>query len=249
MRSAKMPVKPDFPYYAGDPVGIGGRGWLLVVFSVVAAFFLLILLPFANPPLNFIPAIVFTGLPLVTLMAVSGWRRPALFRSLNFKTIGWGLLFGLCTIGVSVGVGVLLSSIEAMAPNKAVTGLATVSGLELVLFLARTFIQLIGEEVASILPLLAVLWLCVTKFGLSRRSGIIVALVVSTLWFSAMHLPTYDWNVVQCVGIIGTARVVLTLAYLFTRNMWVSSIAHIANDWTLFLFSYGVGHLPLGEGV
>ena len=244
-----MQAKPDFPYYAGEPVAISATGWLLVIFSVVAAFFLLILLPFPYPPLSFIPAIVFTGLPLVTLMAVSWWRRPALFGPLNFKTIGWGLLFGLCTIGVSVGVGVLLSSVEAMAPNKAVTGLATVSGPELVLFLARTFIQLIGEEVASILPLLAVLWLCVTKLELSRRSGIIIALVVSTLWFSAMHLPTYDWNVVQCVGIIGTARVVLTLAYLFTRNMWVSSIAHIANDWTLFLFSYGVGHLPLGEGV
>ena len=244
-----MHAKPDFPYYAGEPVAISASGWLLVMASIVAAFFLLILLPFPNPPLSFIPAIVFTGLPLLTLMAVSGWRLPAVFGPLDFKVLGWGLLFGLVTIGTSLGVGILLSNVEVMAPNKAVAGLAALSAMDLVLFLARTFIQLIGEEVVSILPLLAVLWLCVAKFGLSRRAGIIIGMVVSTLWFSAMHLPTYDWNVVQCVGIIGTARVVLTLGYLITRNMWVSSIAHIANDWSLFLFSYGLGHLPLGDGV
>lgn len=110
--------------------------------------------------------------------------------------------------------------------------------MDLVWFLARTFVQLIGEEVVSILPLLAVLWLCVTRFGLNRRLGVIIAIAVSTLWFSAMHLPTYDWNIVQCLGIIGTARVVMTLAYLVTRNLWVSTIAPITNDWALFLFSF-----------
>ena len=71
-------------------------------------------------------------------------------------------------------------------------------------------------------------------------------MVVSTLWFAALHLPTYDWNVLQCLGIIGTARIVLTLSYLVTRNLWVSVGAHIINDWTLFLGAYAIGHAPVG---
>lgn len=242
-------AKIDLPYYAGEPVAISGRGWLVVIASVIAAFFQLILAPFETVPLIFIPAVVFTGLPLLTLMAVTGWRPPAIFRPLGMKQFGIGLGFGLLTVVVSFVVGTAVAQLFGASPNAAVSGLATYGTLDLLLFLARTFIQLIGEEVVSILPLLAVLWLCVSKFGLSRRVGLVIAVVVSTLWFSAMHLPTYNWNFIQCLGIIGTARVILTLAYLLTRNIWVSSIAHIFNDWVLFLTSFGLGHLPVGEGV
>ena len=244
-----MSAKIDLPYYAGEPVAISGRGWLVVIASVIAAFFQLILAPFETVPLIFIPAVVFTGLPLLTLMAVTGWRTPAIFRPLGMKQFGIGLGFGLLTVAVSFVVGTAVAQLFGASPNAAVSGLATYGTLDLLLFLARTFIQLIGEEVVSILPLLAVLWLCVSKFGLSRRVGLVIAVVVSTLWFSAMHLPTYNWNFIQCLGIIGTARVILTLAYLLTRNIWVSSIAHIFNDWVLFLTSFGLGHLPVGEGV
>ena len=48
-----------------------------------------------------------------------------------------------------------------------------------------------------------------------------------------IHLLTYDWNVVQCIVVIGTARMVLTLAWILTKNIWVSTGAHIINDWTL----------------
>jgi membrane protease YdiL (CAAX protease family) len=38
---------------------------------------------------------------------------------------------------------------------------------------------------------------------------------------------------VQCVVVIGSARLVLTLAYVWTKNIWVSTGAHIINDWSL----------------
>ncbi|KFL28453.1 hypothetical protein JP75_24655 [Devosia riboflavina] len=241
-----MSAKIDLPYYAGVPVAIDGRGWLLVIASVIVAFFQLILAPFDTVPLIFVPAVVFMGLPLLTLMAVTGWRPPAIFRPLDLKQFGIGIGFGVLTVIVSGIAGFAVATLYGASPNAAVAGLASYGPVDLLLFLARTFVQLIGEEAVSILPLLAVLWLCVSKFGLSRRAGLVIAVVVSTLWFSAMHLPTYDWNVVQCLGIIGTARIILTLAYLATRNLWVSSIAHIVNDWTLFLTSFALGHLPVG---
>lgn len=247
-RRAKRPVTParDFPYYAGDPMQISGRGWLVIMVALAAAFVQLEMLPLKTFPLNFIPALIFTGLPLLALMAVTGWRAPALFLPFGPKGFLAGLGFALLTIASSMIVGLVVSQFMDLAPNTSVADLAAASSLDLVLFLARTFIQLIGEELITILPLLAVLWLCVSQFGLSRRSALVIAFIVSTLLFAALHLPTYDWNVVQCLATIGTARIVLTLAYVVTRNLWVSATAHIANDWSLFLMSFIGGHLPIG---
>ena len=35
---------------------------------------------------------------------------------------------------------------------------------------------------------------------------------------------------------LGTARLVLTAVFIYTRNLWASTIAHIANDWTIMAF-------------
>jgi membrane protease YdiL (CAAX protease family) len=44
---------------------------------------------------------------------------------------------------------------------------------------------------------------------------------------------------------IGFARVILTLAYIVTRNLWVSAGAHIINDWTGFFLMFEFGHVPI----
>nr|WP_245341706.1 MULTISPECIES: CPBP family intramembrane glutamic endopeptidase [unclassified Rhizobium] len=108
-----------------------------------------------------------------------------------------------------------------------------------------TGIQLVGEELFGILPFLAVLWLCVQRLHLSRRLGILIAVVVSSLLFGAAHLPTYDWHFAQSLIGIGFARLILTLAYIVTRNLWVSAGAHIINDWTGFVFVLEFGHVPI----
>lgn len=85
--------KDDLPYYAGQPVAISGAGWLVVTLAVIAAFLQLVLSPFNSLPWIFIPALVFTGLPLLALMAVTGWRAPAVFRPLGLKQFGIGIAF------------------------------------------------------------------------------------------------------------------------------------------------------------
>lgn len=73
-----------------------------------------------------------------------------------------------------------------------------------------------------------------SRFGVGRKGAIVGAWLVSSLLFGLIHLPTYDWNLIQCIVVIGTARMVLTLAWLLTKNIWVSTGAHIINDWLLF---------------
>lgn len=121
------------------------------------------------------------------------------------------------------------------------------TGIALVARLLPTVPQLIGEELLGILPFLAVLWFCVTRMRLSRPAGVLIGLLVSALVFGAAHLPTYDWNWGQALLGIGSARVFLTLAYVATRNLWVSAGAHVLNDWIGFIFAFAAGHAPIGS--
>ena len=72
------------------------------------------------------------------------------------------------------------------------------------------------------------------RCGLSRKVAILGAWIGSAVLFGLLHLPTYQWNLGQVLLIIGTARLVLTVPYLITKNIWSSTIAHVANDWLIF---------------
>ncbi len=238
-----MTGKVDFPYYNGEPVAISGGGWMIILASVVVAFGLLISIPPMTAPFVIIPAILFTGVPLATLAWVTRGHHGALFRPFGLKELALVIGFGLLTMVVSLAVGLVLAQFIEMTPNATAAELVAIGPVDLVFFLIGTFIQLIGEELMTILPLLAVLWFCVQKLGLSRRWGLVIGVVVSTIWFAGVHLPTYNWNFLQCFGGIGAARLVLTAAFLLTRNLWVCAGAHIVNDWTEFFLPALLGGL------
>ncbi|WP_457312309.1 CPBP family intramembrane glutamic endopeptidase [Sphingomonas sp. UYAg733] len=65
--------------------------------------------------------------------------------------------------------------------------------------------------------------------------AILLAWIGSALIFGAIHLPTYNWNIIQALLLIGPIRLVLTLAYMKTKSIWASTIAHIVNDWSMFI--------------
>jgi membrane protease YdiL (CAAX protease family) len=42
-----------------------------------------------------------------------------------------------------------------------------------------------------------------------------------------------QWLFVVVMVVVGSARMVLTLPWIMTKNIWVSTGAHIVNDWLL----------------
>lgn len=94
--------------------------------------------------------------------------------------------------------------------------------------------MLFGEELLTILPFLIILKLGVQQFNLSRKSSLLLAWLLTSLIFASLHFPTYNWNILQTVLTIGTARLILTFSYIKTKNIWVSFIVHLLNDWVLF---------------
>lgn len=240
-----IPSDVDLPFYNGKPVEIDGTGWFVLMASVAIAFLALTLIPFRTFPYNLVPAIIFVGIPILSLLRVAGRQWTCLFRSVGFRSAALMLLFGAATLVGSMAMGWVLQRFFELHSNPVADEIAAMSASQVGATLLVTGIQLVGEELFGILPFLAVLWFCVQQMNISRRWAILIALIISGLLFGAAHLPTYDWHLAQSLIGIGFARVILTLAYIVTRNLWVSAGAHIINDWTGFILMFEFGNLPI----
>ena len=226
----------DFPFYNGRPVPISGGQWLFVMAAVVAGFALLVVpIPWPEGPLRaLIPAILFAAVPLAALARVAPGHWTSIFGKLGWREVRLMFGFALLNLVVTMSVGVLLSALMDVTSNAAASQLGTMDTAGRLAFFAKTLPQLLGEELVTMLPFLALLTLLTTRLRVGRRAAIVGAWLISSLLFGLIHLPTYDWNLIQCIAVIGTARMVLTAAYILTKNIWVSTGAHIINDWVLF---------------
>ncbi|MFZ4595945.1 MAG: CPBP family intramembrane glutamic endopeptidase [Verrucomicrobiaceae bacterium] len=237
----KLPEDPnrDFPFYQGAPVALTATHWGLL-FALVALGFAVLIAPMTWPGGElgaFVPAVLFSALPLVGLAWVSKGHAGCLFGAVGWREIKLMVLFALLNIVVTMTVGGIFQATLGASANAAI---ATANGLSpggLLMFLTKTAVQLVGEEVLTVIPMLALLQVLVARAGLSRTAGVFWAWVGSAVLFGLLHLPTYHWDVTQCLLLIGTARLVLFLAYIKTKNLWVSAGAHILNDWMLILLN------------
>jgi hypothetical protein len=229
----------DFPFYNGAPVGLSAWQWLFVMAAVAAGFAVLVApIPWPAGPLGaMIPAVLFPLIPLAALALVAPGHWKALFGKVGGRELRLMLGFALLNIVVSMSVGAVVRALTDVTPNAATAQLAGMDTAGRIAFFAKTVPQLFGEEVVTLLPFLGLMAALTKWFGVGRKGAIVGAWLISSLLFGLIHLPTYDWNWVQCIVIIGTARLVLTLPWILTKNIWVSTGAHIVNDWLLFSMS------------
>lgn len=225
----------DFPFYADMPPTISGAGWIMVMVATVVGFAALgTPMPFEDNILTgWLRGAVFVGLPMVALALAAPGRWQAIFRRVAFRDVL--VMFGIAILNiiVTMSIGLLFQKFGTVSNNSGIAGAADLEGARLASFFAKVALQMLGEELITILPFLAILAWLHGKAGMGRNVAVLAAWLVSAIIFGLLHLPTYDWNVVQCVVVIGSARLVLTLAYVWTKNIWVSTGAHIINDWTL----------------
>lgn len=237
----------DFPFYNGKPVEFSTGQWAVILLAVALGFSVLVLpVPwYASRFGQFVPAILFAALPLAAL----AWATPkywtALFAKVGMGDVGWMFAFAALNFAITFGIGYAVMKWHGAHANPAAGLIANMSANDLVLWFAKTVPQLLGEELVTIVPMLALMAFLHLRLKLSRMASIVTAWIATGVMFGALHLPTYSWDFMQCIVIIGSARLVLTLAYLKTRNLWVSTGAHIINDWSMF----GLGLLGVGANV
>jgi len=238
-------INNDFPFYNAKPIMITKNQWLFVL-SMVALGTSTLLIPFtffSGDYTQFIPAVLFFAIPLGALMQVTPQHYKAIFARVRFYDVLYMFGFALLNLLVSIGVSLLVTKLFGTNSNPAIAGLVDLTDFEKILFFLKTIPQLFGEEIFTILIFLALLSFASNKLNISRKKAILIAWLLSSILFALIHLPTYNWNFLQCILVIGSARMVLTLAYMFSKNIWVSTGTHIINDWVIF------GIVILGAGV
>jgi membrane protease YdiL (CAAX protease family) len=229
----------DFPFYNGAPVGLSAWQWLFVMAAVAAGFAVLVApIPWPAGPLGaMIPAVLFPLIPMVALAQVAPGHWKALFGKVGWRELRLMVGFALLNIVVSMSVGAIVHALADVTPNAATAQLSGMDTVGRIAYFAKTIPQLFGEEVVTLLPFLALMYALTNRFGVGRKGAIVGAWLISSLLFGLIHLPTYGWNLIQCIVVIGSARMVLTLPWILTKNVWVSTGAHIVNDWLLFTLS------------
>ncbi len=230
----------EFPFYRGTPAAISRGQWGLVVAMVACALVAMVLsASWSTQSLfwPFVPAVALAALPLLALARVAPVHWRCLFGRVGGRELRLMLGFAMLNIVISMCLGALVMVLTGTASNASTAQLEALDTAGRIAFFAKTLPQLLGEEVITILPFLALLQWLTLGLGWGRKAAIVGAWVCTSVLFGLLHLPTYDWNWVQCIVVIGGARLVLTLPWIMTKNLWVSTGAHITNDWLLF----GVG--------
>ena len=226
----------DFPFYDGVPVRLTGRHWALVSAATVAALGAL-----------FIPAtvtigaiglllltVLFSAIPLAVLARVAPGHWKALFRPVRLADVGVMVGYALLALIISGQVARVAAVFAGMEPNPIIDVIEDADGA------GRSFIgvliaaQIFWEELLGIIPFLALLALLHAR-GWSRRRSVLVALLLSSTLFGVVHLSTYGWNIAQSLLVIGSARAILTLAYIRTKNLWVAFGTHVIYDGILLV--------------
>ena len=234
----------DFPYGAGASAPLTRLRGAVVVVACALAFAALLAAPVIVPGRvgGWLGVGLFVVIQLAGLALAVGRAWTAIFRRPTRRDIGLGLAFVPLTFLASAAVAIVLSRAGLTADNPIGHLMSTASGVDLGLYFLSTGVQLMGEELVTILPFLVIL-AGLQAAGAARRTAIMAAWFATALIFGALHLPTYQWHVAQSLLVIGVARLMLTAPFLITRNIWSSYIAHLTNDWSLFALMVVLPHL------
>lgn len=207
----------------------------MVLLACVAAFAALVATPGLIPGRlgEWLGVALFVAIQLLGLAVATGKAWTAIFRRPTARDIWLGFAFAPLTFAVSAAVAVVLMQVGQTSANPIGHMMSAASDVDLALYFASTGVQLMGEELITILPFLVILSL-LNRAGAGRRMAILTAWIATALIFGAIHLPTYQWHFGQSLLVIGAARMMLTAPFLITRNIWSSYITHLTNDWSLF---------------
>ncbi|MEG2868043.1 MAG: CPBP family intramembrane glutamic endopeptidase [Terrisporobacter sp.] len=223
----------DFPFYNGKPSSITlMQSIFIIIMSIVS----IVIFDVAGDRLpSFIGPFINIIIPLGSFMLVtkSGWTK--LFRKIHLKDIKLIIIVLIFNLIATVIMGSLTSKFAGAGANPAAGFIQHNSLNENIIFYIKVIPMLLGEELITIIPFLAILNISTRYLKFSRKKGIIIAWIMSALIFGAIHLPTYDWNIVQAILAISIVRLILTYPYIKTKNIWVSCCLHVLNDWILFL--------------
>lgn len=213
--------------------------WILALVLAIGSFYGVSFLFYELKVKNeIIYALAISILCLLSLLVVDKKFIKKIFLPIKMKDI----LYIIIGLGFSI-VAVIISAIavERLGIKGATNPIFDVLTPDnFKSFFISTTIQFIAEEIIFILPFLFVINKMKTENNILKT---IFALLLSSVIFGAMHLSTYDFNLLQAVLIISIIRTGLSLSYVLSKNLSVTYIIHIIYDWSLIIIYLAAGQM------
>lgn len=203
--------------------------WLLAFVISIASFYGVSLLFYLfNIRNEIVAATAVSSLCLLSLLIVDRNFIFKIFLPFRMKD----LLYLIIGLGFSI-VAVVISSI--VVTNLGIEGSTNpifdvLTSDNFKSFFISTLIQFIAEEIIFIIPFLFVINKVKSENKIVKTT---LAIIVSSVIFGAMHLSTYNFNILQAVLIISIIRTGLTMSYVLSKNLSVTYLIHIIYDWSL----------------
>lgn len=207
---------------------ISWKGLVLSPFILFLGFYFLTV---EYPP-SFIWLFLSGSLSLILMFGTKTYKTlTAKMKKNNFhKIIKWTFISFIASL-LALYLGKLIFS-SSSTSNPIISEL-TKDKLTALKKIATIWISLIGEEVFIAAVFFPILYLLHKK--LSKKWSIWIAILVSSLFFGALHLPTYSWNWYQSIVVIGLTRIPFTLLWIDTGSLRGGFYAHILFDYIIFI--------------
>ena len=230
----------DFPFYNDDSVP-AWHGWLLLGVSLFVAVALNVstFLPVNRAVFKII--VVFL-IPLITLLFVAHGNIGTVIKKPRLGDVPLILIVVVLDFAYSLAISAFLTNALGIPMRgNAVFGETMDAG-----FFALVFVQLFGEELFKTNMMLGILLLLFRRSG-NRKSAVVISTFVTLLVFGLAHYAAYG-SLVQILLIQGLGSIVFLFAYIKTKNMLVTYVAHLLVDFIPFGLS-ALGTLSAGSMV
>lgn len=232
-----------YPYTYGETSSLDVFSWFKVLsITTFALFFLTVfyndilkLLPFHLVhkyaiELVILPGIIYLLLNIAGLEWASKDNWKLLFKKVTWKDVWLVLGAAIVAIALEFTLGAIIGTSGHANPALSIDH----SLLGFLVNQFDTIFQLMGEEFLAIVPFLA--FVSLGKYLKWNQTLVtILAIILSSILFGMAHTWAYGGLL---AGIQATlvGRIIFTLTFVKTKNIWVSYFTHYLYDFSIFIF-------------
>jgi membrane protease YdiL (CAAX protease family) len=230
-----------YPYTYGETSSLDVFSWFKILsITTFALFFLTVfyndilkLLPFQllhkyAIELVILPGIIYLLLNIAGLEWASKDNWKLLFKKVTWKDVWLALGAAIVAIVLALILGAILGTSGHANPSASMDH-------DLLGFLVNQFetiFQLMGEEFLAIVPFLA--FVSLGKYLKWNQTLItVLAVILSSILFGMAHAWAYG-GLLAGIQATFVARIILTLTFVKTKNIWVSYFTHYLYDFSIF---------------
>lgn len=229
----------DFPFYNGIPQ-LAKKDWAILalgpILMAMITFGLFLYIPYIGKLLGKCMPILYFLVTFLPVAYVCRGKLGLIFKKPKLKDFKVIIICYFLYYIVSAILSGLVSFLGFAPAQDAAVKNTTPILMEIIL----TLIQLLGEELFKVSVLLLAMGLFY-YFTKNRKNTLVLGTIVCMILFGFIHLSAYEYNVVQCMLVIGLGSIVHLYPYIKTKNVVNSYILHVLIDISFMLLTHFVG--------